>query len=483
MKRLAAIFLAVFLQGLLLLAPAQVDSTALKALDMRLDEYFRTMETESSAFKGEECDTLIASAGSEELRRHIALKAYYHYVDSKLMGDETVAVHLADRWLLSGEIAVDEADLFSARLYTELNRATLIGCKAPSLALRTPDGGEYSLNLASDRRSVICFYDTQCSRCKLETLVLKSLMEDMDYPVTIFAIYTGDNEEEWRSWMDTRFSYSASSVKVVNLWDPYDESGFASKYGVMQTPKMFLVDRDGTILGRGLDTDALRQLLDALISAEYYEYGSDESNALMDRVFEACGPELAPSDVLETATLIAQKTLDLGDTLNFKHLCGDLLYYLSNRRGEAFKEGTVPFLNEYVLGRPDIWSSSDDSLRVVGMASLMKDLLSRTPVGSRLPKGLVGVRMPKKMASDWKKIYRKGGCILFHTSGCPYCEQEMLAAKALGVRCLDIDVDSLGEVSPELASAFLDTFDLSTLPFIVQVGRRGIVLRRYLTLL
>lgn len=485
MRRLCVIVLAICLQGLSFMASAQVDSTVLESLDKRLDEYFQTMEAESADFKSSECDILISSASSAELKQHIAQRAYWHYQYSKLMGDEAVAVHIADRWFLSGEIGISGEDLFSVRFFADTNRRSLIGCKAPSMELRTLDGSPYSLTFdhPADGRSILCFYDTQCSKCKLETLVLKSLMEDRDYPVTLYAVYTGDDEQEWRSWVSSRFTYNAPSVRVVNLWDPYGESDFPNLYGVIQTPKMFLMESDGTIVGRGLDTDALEQLLDALAADDYYEYASEASTRLMDGIFEACGSSMSPEDVMETAGLIAGKTLHVGDTLNFKHLCGDLLYYLSNQRGEAFKEGTIPFVDEYILSRPDIWSSSDDSLRVVGMASLMKDLLSKAPVGSRMPKNFDGVRLPKQLAPGWKKLCRRGGYVFFHTSGCPYCEQELAAAKELGLRYLDIDLDRLEESSPEFMTALLDTFDLSELPYIMQVGRRGTILRRYLTLL
>ena len=95
MSRRAVIFI------LWLLLPfccfAQVDSTRLAELDKRLDKYFQILEPENVDVKSRECDLLIDSAKDSLLRQHIALKAYEHYLNSTLMGDEGVAVHLTDR--------------------------------------------------------------------------------------------------------------------------------------------------------------------------------------------------------------------------------------------------------------------------------------------------------------------------------------------------------------------------------------------------
>ena len=76
---------------------------------------------------------------------------------------------------------------------------------------------------------------------------------------------------------------------------------------------------------------------------------------------------------------------------------------------------------------------------------------------------------------------RKGGYIVFHTEGCPVCKAELSAADSLGLRTLDVNVDEIMVTNPALAKSLLDTFDLSSMPLILQVGRHGIILRRYLS--
>lgn len=574
MSRRAVIFI------LWLLLPfccfAQVDSTRLAELDKRLETYFQILEPEGVDVKSRECDLLIDSAKDSLLRQHIALKAYEHYLNSTLMGDEGVAVHLTDTWFAPGLVSMGgEEVLFNARIFADFNRQSLLGKPAPSFAMESFEGDSVSFGGCSDRYRVLLFYDTDCAKCKLELMRLRPLLDSRDWPVDFYAVYTGGDKESWGRWLSERMNINAPRTRIFNLWDPEITSDYQMKYGVLQTPRMFLIDKEGTIIGRGLDSDALERLLDiALPGFVDYEYGSAASAALMDKLFatyddpdrslslskrrlrqsgwfdrltnrKTRSPSLskrpAPTRILSMAKALESSTLAKSDTLSFKHLEGDLLYWLTSRRDELSKEGTLPFINEYILSRPGIWNTQDDTLKVVGLASMMKDLLSRTPVGSKLPKAkdLISksslaesqsntIAQPDRLqeqdevnnhnqASDrsleqvgasamahgdhtliqprndanalflrdwtrkWNRLRGKGGYIVFHTEGCPVCKAELSAADSLGLRTLDVNVDEIMVTNPALAKSLLDTFDLSSMPLILQVSRHGIILRRYLS--
>ncbi len=533
MRGSAVIFIGLFLW----LSPAflcagQIDSTRLAALDERLEKYFRTLEPERIEVKNRECDLLIESAKDSLLRRHIALKIYDHYLESPVMGDEAVAIHLTDRWFSPGLIDMggDEV-LLNARVYADFNRQSLLGMKAPSVVMETPEGNKVEVGGPAGRYRVLFFYDTECSKCKLETVLLRAKLNSKNWPIDVYAIYTGEDVLSWKEWRETKFAVRAPETSVIHLWDPEVESDYQMKYGVIQTPRMFLLDRSGVIIGRGMDTRALEQLLGLVLSDASYEYGSASSAALMDKLFASYdetdrSPSLSKRPdcirILSMAKALEERTLAKGDTAFFKHLEGDLLYWLTSRRDEISKEGTLPFINEYVLSRPGIWNTSDDTLKVVGLARMMKDLLSRTPVGSQLPKaknlvaesrrdgrrssgpaqesrsqnptdaaesisGTVSARASsfslRGWTKNWNRLRRKGGYIVFHSEGCPVCKAELAAADSLGLRTLEVNVDEIMLSAPDLAKTLLDTFDLSSMPFILKVDRHGVIRRRYISFL
>ena len=515
MKRFSVIFVSLILWLFpSFLCAGQVDSSRLAALDERLEEYFRTLEPERIEVKNEECDLLISSAQDSLLRRHIALKIYDHYLESTVMGDEAVAIHLTDKWFASGLIDMggDEV-LLNAKVYADFNRQSLLGMPAPSVVMETPEGEKVEVGGHASRYRVLFFYDTDCSKCKLETVLLRAKLNTRNWPIDVYAIYTGVDPDSWRVWRQSKFDVRAAKTKVIHLWDPEVTSDYQMKYGVLQTPRMFLLDRSGTIIGRGMDTRALDQLLGIVLADTAYEYGGQASAALMDKLFASDDDDDDDDDapdslsrvrpnrplslskrpdtarVLSMAKALEDRTLAKGDTIFFKHLEGDLLYWLTSRRDELSKEGTLPFINEYILSRPDIWNTQDDTLKVVGLARMMKDLLSRTPVGSKLPdakelmSGVVNVSSLRGWTKDWDRMHRKGGYIVFHTEGCPVCKAELTAADSLGLRILDVNVDEIMVSNPDLAKVLLDTFDLSSMPFIIEVGRRGVIHRRYVSFL
>ena len=271
MRKFAAILLSLLICGLEM--AAQVDTAKVRELNARLERYFSMLEAEPVEVKKAECDALIEAASDKDLRQRIALKAYNHYLNSSLMGDEAVAIHLTDRWFSSGDIPMgSEKDLFDAKLFAEFNRQSLIGMPAPEVTLLDPSGAHVTFP-GSGRFQVLYFYDTDCAKCKIESPMLRSLLDDKDYPVDVFAVYVGREEDKWAFWRESTFRVKAQNTKVIHLWDPDDSSDYQMRYGVTVTPKMFLVDPDGVIVGRNLDTDSLEKLLEASLAALYYDYG------------------------------------------------------------------------------------------------------------------------------------------------------------------------------------------------------------------
>ena len=297
MKRLltalAAVFVAVSLQ-------AQDERFA--ALGAKLDEYFAALAGDPIPVQNAECDFLIESCKDSLTRQFVTLKIYDHYLNSKIMGDDGVAVHIADTWLIPGKVAMhSDLDLLNAKVFAEFNRDAQLGAAAPGLVARDPDGAPVALP-AEGEYTVLYFYDTSCSTCRMETPRLCNFLKETDFPLKAVAFYAGDKEEEWAR-------YRASSLDapgMVHVWDPDLESDFQRKYGVLQTPRMFLVAPDGTVVGRGLDTPALQMLTEKYSGKEGYVYGTREGTSLYEKVFSGYGDELQPSDILDVASYVAE---------------------------------------------------------------------------------------------------------------------------------------------------------------------------------
>ena len=182
MKRLlialAALFVAFSLR-------AQDDR--FEALGTKLEEYFAALAGDPVPVQNAECDFLIESCQDSLTRQFVALKIYDHYLNSKIMGDDGVAVHVADTWLIPGKVAMkDDMDLLNAKVFAEFNRQAQLGAAAPGLVARDPDGAAVALPVEGEY-TLLYFYDTSCSTCRIETPRLVNFLKNTSFPLKAVA--------------------------------------------------------------------------------------------------------------------------------------------------------------------------------------------------------------------------------------------------------------------------------------------------------
>ena len=465
------------------------DSLARAALGERLREYYRAIERESLQVQTGECDFLIESTNDSLLRQFVALDIYRHYLDSPLMGAENVAVYVYDKWFDSGKVKMKtEGERIAAKVHAEFNRQSLIGKKAPAVLMESFDGtmvNIYGPEDVSKKYRILYFYDTECAKCKIETILLKNLLAVKNYPVDLYAIYAGSNRDAWAAYVSERLTIP----EAFHFWDPSLDSDFQRKYGVLKTPRMLLIKPDGEIIGRGLDAEALEIMLDSIFEEKKLEYGGQESEALFDGIFAMSQGKPSVGEVKGIADYIHDRTLGRGDTLMFRQMSGDYLYYLASRSGEGFKEGLKYHIDKNVSAQKSVWRSADDSLKVVGFAQIMSDLLSKAVPGSKIsaikvPGELYTLNKQKAVKVRLDKVGRKLNTILFYTEGCEVCAAEKkIALEGITDKnsaVLMVNMDKIFAADPSLASKLMESFDLSALPFIIQTDSSGTILRRYI---
>lgn len=259
LKRLLPV-LAALLLGLPLRAGAADSLGRYAALDSLLLRYCEAMLPLENADKVRECDFLIESCNDSSTRQHVALALFDHYRDSKLMGEEEVAIRIYDKWFATKRLPMrSEFDALDADLFVRFNRSSLIGMDASVLRLRKPCGGRTDIP-AKGKTTLLFFYEPGCSKCRAEVKLLPQALSSVDFPIELAAIYTGTDRRAWRRF---RRGIRAENplVKLRHFWDPDIASGYQLAYGIIGTPRLFVVEPGGTIIGRRLEMDSLVQLL------------------------------------------------------------------------------------------------------------------------------------------------------------------------------------------------------------------------------
>ncbi len=406
---------------LLLALPIKAQETGL------LEEYLSRLDHYDLNTKIEESDFIIGSCGEAGNGLEVAQKVYSHFRNSLLMGDENVAVHIADRWILpmcSEQCSLADSTVADIRNFADFNRASLLGAKAPLL----PEAGLE--DFVGGKLSLLFFYDLDCAKCKLEIPKLEALV-DRHKELSLNAFYTGTDLEAWSAFRKEKFKGAR------HFCDPENDSDFIRKYSVTATPRLFLIDGEGVIVGRMLDCESLEELLTERKKAE-------------------------------------------------KRSISELFNTLVPLRGSDAKEALEYLIDNYILCEDSPFDTAEDSLMVIGFAKIQKDLLSRARPGSKLP----GIRVKASLNGGREKCYRldrvgrKYGkvVIVFHTEGCKECEAQLETARKLNINVLTVNMDKVEKESPRTFRKLMDSFDLSVLPYLVECDGDGVITRRYFSL-
>lgn len=258
-------FLCIFLLGILFVPVLDAQDR----ISSKLDEYLKAVDTLPLAEAQAELDFMISSVMDDSLRSNVATAAYRHFRESKLMTSDNLAVYLYDKWFEPCDALLPTIDEFEeASLHAYVNRNSLIGSKACSLTMEDIAGEEKSLP-QNGRYDVIFFFSATCPKCLYTAGQLcdyfarkgvYAKLKRKRLKINVYTVYTGDDLQEWESYVHKHFGFvKRCGLKVYHL--KAGEADIVSDYGVIQTPRLFLVDRENVIIGRNLDVPALSKLL------------------------------------------------------------------------------------------------------------------------------------------------------------------------------------------------------------------------------
>jgi len=374
-------------------------------------------------------DRLIDSVGRQQpdLQSKVAGIAFDFFTDSPVMGHEAVAVHIADNWFLNQRLQLENESLYPL-IYTfaEFNRSSLVGADAPALQMQSIDSIPVQIREAPSTYKVLFFYDTDCSTCRREAPLLADLARNYQgEPLTLFAIYTQADRAAWEAYVAEVFSdIQNPAVEVVHVWDPEAASGFHKKYAVLSTPMLFLLDSQNTILGRGLDCDALAQLLQ-IQQTEVQQY-----RRLFDNVFGSFDP-LSIENVEGIADAFADRVQ--GNPKLYAEVFLQLFNYLRSSDNFAKQQGALYVAEKYIAAEPDYWSPEFLERTVYALAKARLN-----PVGARATQLYLqkkcGKTVPMYDRKHWYTL------VFFHLLDCEQCQREIAQLQAMNDQFYDLDI-------------------------------------------
>lgn len=255
MKKLLLIsaFLLVFLT-------AAAQERDFSSLDSLLTVYCTAMQEETLESKQLECDFLIGSCKDTATMEHVARKLFDHYAASNVMGEEALAIYVYDKWFADGTLSIGgEYVKMEADIFVMFNRSSLIGMDAPVLEMNGADCRKVRIPSVG-RTSILFFFDTSCSKCRIYMDLLPQALSDVDFPVDFYAVYCGPDSQAWEEFRQ-EFDLGNPAINLIHAWDPELDTDYQRLYSVISTPRVFVVEPQGTIIGRRLEPDSLKELM------------------------------------------------------------------------------------------------------------------------------------------------------------------------------------------------------------------------------
>lgn len=299
-------------------------------------------------------DNLIKGNGatniSARLQALIACTAFDYFYKSAIMGQEGVAVHIAQEWFLNGKLEwPNKEGLFMLQMFVNTNKHSLIGMQAPNLKLVDTLGKVISLNSLEGDYTILYFYTDDCHTCKVETPKLVDFVNEYKGGViNVYAVYTQANTELWKAYINKEFVLYNPFVNWVNVYDPLFESEFHMLYNVLSTPQMFLLDKDKKIIGRNLKTDSLAELLRAKNKE------ADDLHKFFTDFFTKTGT-LDTTSIHTGIDAFYSKSAQKPEL--FREIFRELFNFLRLSSDYRLQEGAAYLGQKYILDKAELWNN------------------------------------------------------------------------------------------------------------------------------
>ena len=314
----------------------------------KVEQYLRLLQYNHNDTIIKHVDEMVSSATDKKLQNRLAHTAYQFFYNPSIMGQEGIAVHIAQKWFLDGPLEwPNEEGKFMLRTFVEFNRHSLIGMDAPQLQLEDTTGNRISLMDMAGEFTIVYFYTDDCRTCIKETPELVDLVNEFeDGVLSVYAVYANDNSKRWKDYIEKELFIYNPFMEWVNVYDPDYSSGFQMLYNVVQTPQLFLLDRDKKIIGRGLSVNNLKELLTEKIRQR------DELRGFIEEFFNPLAAE--PQQIQEGIDMFYNSAKSDPQTL--KEFMREIFLTLGNSKEPALNEGAAYLAQKYIIGMPHMWT-------------------------------------------------------------------------------------------------------------------------------
>jgi thiol-disulfide isomerase/thioredoxin len=213
-----------------------------------------------------------------------------HYQKSQIMGMDKVYVRMGERYYCSRDTQGNPKAYWMPKDKLEKvcesiqkNRGLVMGEIPANISLLdSTDQNWRDFYSLDSEYTILYFWDPQCGHCKKITPKLQTLYSKKfrDRNIEIFAVgkAVGEDFPLWKKFIkDNNLEFINVAMtdrlyreakkdprQFVPKYTTYKALNYQTTYDVFMTPKLFLLDKDNKIIGKGLNVSQLEEFLDVL---------------------------------------------------------------------------------------------------------------------------------------------------------------------------------------------------------------------------
>ena len=205
---------------------------------------------------------------SEETYKFYLIHFLNKYAKSKIVGMDAVYVYIGEKYYCSGKAWwVDEEQLNKICSNVDKLKPILVGKTAPNITVQKKDGSSIALHDVKSDFTVLLFWAPDCGHCKK---AIPHVVEFYDKysskGVEILAVCTKTGSDMKECWDGVE---EKEMGKWINTVDPFLRSKYKQIYDIRTTPRIFVLDKDKTIISKGIGAEQLEEVVEhAIINME-----------------------------------------------------------------------------------------------------------------------------------------------------------------------------------------------------------------------